>query len=204
MPPKRSSAAAGLDDGAAPKRARTADAHAAAKALLKTILDTPEKFELPEGDDDIVEDFETLARYAKYLEEQLHGYQSAAAAAPGAVAAAPARKSEAELADAAEKIRKAAVAGIKKQMTWKPSCKSGGAKWAYDGICPDPEVFGYLFKLGGPPKFKMKKFPVDEFSKIFEYITTSARYSRLSITSKDITVRWSDTGEFKMSGSYGV
>ena len=29
------------------------------------------------------------------------------------------------------------------------------------------------------------------------------RYDTLYITSKDVIVRWSDTGEFKFSGSYG-
>ena len=110
MPPKRAATAA--DNAAAPKRARTSDAHAAAKALLKSILDAPESFELPENDDEIIANFELLARYTKHLEEQL----STASAAP-ASAAATVQKTPEQLADAAEKIRKAAVAGIKKQMT---------------------------------------------------------------------------------------
>ena len=28
-------------------------------------------------------------------------------------------------------------------------------------------------------------------------------YDKLYITSKEVTVRWSDTGEFKFSGTYG-
>ncbi|EKM54445.1 uncharacterized protein PHACADRAFT_96912, partial [Phanerochaete carnosa HHB-10118-sp] len=59
---------------------------------------------------------------------------------------------------------------------WKPSCKTNGAKWAYDGICPDSEVFGHLFKLGGPPNWKMKKFSKDGFTQIFGSVTASARY----------------------------
>ena len=30
-----------------------------------------------------------------------------------------------------------------------------------------------------------------------------SRYDTLYITGKDVTVRWSDTGEFKFSGTYG-
>jgi hypothetical protein len=57
---------------------------------------------------------------------------------------------------------------------WKPSCKTGGAKWAYDGICRDPEVFGAVLPMEAPPKFKVKKFPVEEFHTIVgECLSTS-------------------------------
>ena len=46
---------------------------------------------------------------------------------------------------------------------WKPSCKTGSAKWVYDGVCADPVVFGALMGLDGPPTWKMKKFPRAEF-----------------------------------------
>jgi len=94
----------------------------------------------------------------------------------------------------------------------------------YDGICPDPEVFGALFDLGGPPTWKMKKYTILEFEKQIGDISASARcgialyllswtinsfntlihsYSILRITN-NVTVRWNDSGEFKLSGSYGI
>ncbi|OCH88087.1 hypothetical protein OBBRIDRAFT_735154 [Obba rivulosa] len=77
------------------------------------------------------------------------------------------------------------------------------AKWAYDGICPDPAVFGVLLQLGGPPKFKMKKIPVVEFEKCIGPCVGSARYNKLYISGNDVNVRWSESGEFKFSGTYG-
>ena len=61
------------------------------------------------------------------------------------------------------------------RIQWKPSCKTGSAKWVYDGICSDPEVFGCLMGLGGPPTFKMKKFTVDEFEKCLGALRGSVR-----------------------------
>ena len=37
----------------------------------------------------------------------------------------------------------------------------------YDGVCADPEVFGIVMGLDGPPKWKMKKLTVGEFENIF-------------------------------------
>lgn len=111
-------------------------------------------------------------------------------------------------------------------MQWKLSCKTGAAKWAYDGICPDPEVFGALLGLGGPPKFKQKKMGREEFEGHIGSCEASVRcgarvtyarrsvqahvcwydldrYDTLGITSADVNIRWSDTSEFKFSGSYG-
>lgn len=36
----------------------------------------------------------------------------------------------------------------------------------YDGVCSDADVFGALLGLGGPPKFKSKKLPKDEFERL--------------------------------------
>ncbi|KAI0360752.1 hypothetical protein OH77DRAFT_1445873 [Trametes cingulata] len=202
-------------DGDAPapaKRARGAAAHAATVALVNSILANPKGYPIS-GDHDVVrKSLVDLATYARLLEQQVAALSgdingppvasSSKAVAPAAPAAKPA-KTQAELEEAADKIRRAAQSGIKKQMTWKPSCKTGSAKWSYDGICPDPEVFGVLMGLGGPPKFKMKKFSTEEFEKLIGPIRGSVRYDTLYITSNEVTVRWSDTGEFKFSGSYG-
>lgn len=77
--------------------------------------------------------------------------------------------------------------------------------------------------LGGPPKFKVKKFKAEAFEELIGELDRSVRhvfpcalfysipvlqlscnrYDVLHITSADVTVRWNDTGEFKFSGSYG-
>lgn len=62
-------------------------------------------------------------------------------------------------------------------MQWKPACKTGSAKWAYDGVCNDPEVFGAMLNLGGPPTFKMKKISIGEFQEALGHIETSVRYA---------------------------
>ncbi|OJT13470.1 hypothetical protein TRAPUB_10000 [Trametes pubescens] len=194
------------DDGApapAAKKTRGGAAHAATVALVNSILANPKGYPISGNEEVVRKSLVELAKYARELEEQIAGAPVAGSSkAVVAVAAKPAR-SQAELEAAADKIRRAAQSGIKKQMTWKPSCKTGSAKFSYDGICPDPEVFGALMGLGGPPKFKMKKFSTDEFQRLVGPVEGSVRYDTLYITSSDVTVRWSDSGEFKFSGSYG-
>ncbi|KAI0765052.1 hypothetical protein C8Q74DRAFT_1164867, partial [Fomes fomentarius] len=189
------------------KKARGNAGHAATVALVNSILANPKGYPISGNEEVVRKSLVNLASYARSLEQQLAGGSAAAptagtSKAAAAVVARPA-KSQAELEAAAEKLRKAAVSGIKKQMSWKPSCKTGSAKWSYDGICSDSEVFGVLMNLGGPPTFKMKKFSVEEFEKCLGGISASVRYDTLYITSKEVTVRWSETGEFKFSGSYG-
>ena len=60
-------------------------------------------------------------------------------------------------------------------LQWKPSCKTGSAKWTYDGICPDPAVFGAVMGLDGPPTFKMKKITIADFQNLVGRINASAR-----------------------------
>ncbi|KAF8601425.1 hypothetical protein BDV93DRAFT_445902, partial [Ceratobasidium sp. AG-I] len=79
----------------------------------------------------------------------------------------------------------------------------GSAKFAFDGVCADPRVFGAMLGLDGPPTFKAKKFTATEFQELVGDIDKSIRYDTLRPTS-DINVRWNpQTGEFKVSGSYG-
>ncbi|KAI0674213.1 hypothetical protein C8Q78DRAFT_967517 [Trametes maxima] len=192
-----------IEDGApAPaKRSRSNAAQAATVALVNSILANPKGYPISGSEDIVRKSLVDLATYARSLEQQLAGGATLVAGPSKAVAKPP--RSQEELEEAADKLRRAAQSGIKKQMSWKPSCKTGSAKWSYDGICPDPEVFGALLGLGGPPKFKMKKFSTDEFQKLVGPIRGSVRYDTLYITSAEVTVRWSDTGEFKFSGSYG-
>lgn len=106
-------------------------------------------------------------------------------------------------------------------------CKIGKATWAYNGVCRDPAVFGRMLKLDGPPTFKAKNFPVDEFQDKIGHIDMSARcvvlafrsvhlcslyishlvdcrYSGLYILDS-VLIQWkADAGTFKFSGTYGV
>ncbi|KAF8265476.1 hypothetical protein EI94DRAFT_1685455 [Lactarius quietus] len=111
----------------------------------------------------------------------------------------------AELEAAAEKIKKAAVSGIKKQMTWKPSCKTNSAKWLYNGLCADPDVFGTLMGLDGPLTWKIKKLPKETFEDLLGRILASARYNTLRITGTNVNVQYyPDSGKFKFSGTYRI
>ncbi|KAG1752374.1 uncharacterized protein EDB91DRAFT_1326540 [Suillus paluster] len=90
------------------------------------------------------------------------------------------------LVELAHNLRKAAHSGIKKQMTWKPSCKAGTAKWCYDGVCANPVVF-------------------DEFENPIGDLNASASgYSDLYVKGQHVNIRWSNSGEFKFSGTYGA
>ncbi|KAI0065723.1 hypothetical protein BV25DRAFT_1798013, partial [Artomyces pyxidatus] len=159
--------------------------------LVTAVLANVSKYADPSDPQALGNTVVTLAEYARELEGAL---------ANGGTAP----KTQEQLEAAAEKIRKAAASGIKSQMKWRPSCKDGGARWSYDGICADPAVFGALMGLGGPPTFKMKKFKTDEFQSRIGRIKASARYNDMYIISEDVNVRWSETGEFKFSGLYGV
>ncbi|KIP10847.1 hypothetical protein PHLGIDRAFT_183747 [Phlebiopsis gigantea 11061_1 CR5-6] len=183
------------------KRSRVVDPHAGAKEFVDKVIDAgdSDNFTFPVDNNELFSQIHDVAQYVRSLEEQVKAANNAVADAVEAK-----KKSPEELEAAAEKIRKAAVAGIKKQMSWKPSCKQNSAKWLYDGICPDPEVFGHIFNQGGPPKFKQKKFTKEEFQHLVGSIQAAARYNALYITGTHVNVRWNDSGEFKFSGTYGI
>jgi hypothetical protein len=140
-------------------------------------------YPVPSSENAIRTSFLELAHYARFLEDQL-------------AKSKPAKKSPQDLSAAVGMLKSAAVSGIKKQMSvrsllphglvlsstyfyvctqWKPSCKTASAKWAYDGVCSDPIVFGMLLGLDGPPTFKTKKYTVDEFKNLVGGIQASVR-----------------------------
>lgn len=94
-------------DGAsgASKKARVTDENAAARALVSTILKDTEGYEAPS---DAREALVELAIYARSLEQ---------AANKGGDASTKVAKTPEQIEAAAEKIRRAAASGIKKQMT---------------------------------------------------------------------------------------
>ena len=73
------------------------DPHALARALVASINESPETFDLPEGDDDVRQTFVALAAYTKTLE--------------------PVEKSPLQITTEMDLLRRTAVSGIKKQMT---------------------------------------------------------------------------------------
>ncbi|KAF7335789.1 hypothetical protein MVEN_02234900 [Mycena venus] len=177
---RKSSGAVG---GSRSKKSKNVPDHTEAKELIDSILE----------DDEVTmsaSEARALAEYARWLEGEVS-------------ATKPKEKSPEEISSAAEKLRSACVSGIKKQMTWKPSCKNGGAKWSYDGVCTDPAVFGSLLNLSAPPKWKMQKYTVPEFEAFMGSIDVSVRYDSLELVG-NVTVRYPADGTFKMSGSYGA
>ncbi|VDB96593.1 unnamed protein product [Peniophora sp. CBMAI 1063] len=184
-PAKRKSTGAAAG-GSKAKKARTStstvDPYAQTRELIAAVIANPAGYG---------EDVVRLAQYA-------HALQT------GAVSAPKPKKNAEQLEKDVEKIKTAAYRGIKAQFKWRPSCKTGGARWSYDGFCPDPEVFARMMGLEGPPKWKQKKFGKDEFEDRIGRIVGSARYNDMYILG-DVNVRYNgESGEFKMTGSYGV
>ncbi|KAF8969374.1 hypothetical protein BDZ97DRAFT_239287 [Flammula alnicola] len=184
----------------ATKRKSTATTTAAAKKAkmaaavhaetVKNILADASGFDLPDTPASTRKMLLELAQYARGLEEEVDSLK-------------PKAKSPEELEAAAEKLANAAKSGIRKQLTWKPSCKAGTAKWMYDGVCNDPEVFGVLLGLEGPPTFKTTKMPREKFEELIGDLDVSIRYDTLRLTS-DVNIHWkSAEGTFKFSGTYG-
>ncbi|CUA75273.1 hypothetical protein RSOLAG22IIIB_05810 [Rhizoctonia solani] len=172
------------------------DPYQTAKDHVETVLADPESFRLPASDQEIREMFATIARYTKSLEGSV-----AVAGQTGRDAPPP--KTPEQIQAEVTRIKTLITRGIKKLMTWKPSCKHGRAKYAFDGVCPDPRVFGTVFGLDGPPTWRTKKYTYAEFERHVGEIEGRARYSELVLTS-DVNVRYNpETGEFKFSGNYG-
>lgn len=111
MPPKRKSDQA--EPTSRSKRTHKDNDHSAAIDLVDAILTDPADFDIPDDDDELRNIMVSLAEYARTLE----GRAATTSASAGGMGTAAPEKSPEELLVEAEKIRKAAVAGIKKQMT---------------------------------------------------------------------------------------
>lgn len=86
------------------KKTRTENNHDVTRAVVSDILADPDAYPVPEDDVEIRKLLVNLAQYARALEGQV-------------AASASQEKSKENLEAATEKIRKAAAAGIKKQMS---------------------------------------------------------------------------------------
>ncbi|KAG8714703.1 hypothetical protein FRC09_017341 [Ceratobasidium sp. 395] len=197
------------------KKTQPPDPFANAKEEIHNALASPNSFIVPADEADVRSLVLRIAEYAKSLEG------SVAAAGSSGQAVGPPPKTAEQIKTEAERVRSSVNRGITKLMSWKPTCKQGRASFVFDGVCPDPRVFGAVLGLDGPPTFKARKYSVSDFCDIVGDIRASARwvprlfyrynkthlearYSYLYLRS-DVNVRWNpETGEFKMSGKYGV
>lgn len=106
MPPKRKS-----DESThAAKKARTST-HAPAQALVTAILANTSSHPISDDPVETRNSLVQLAQYARSLEEDV------GRAAQGTSQSAPVQKTKEQLEEAAEKIKRTAVSGIKKQMS---------------------------------------------------------------------------------------
>ncbi|EJD01677.1 uncharacterized protein FOMMEDRAFT_158831 [Fomitiporia mediterranea MF3/22] len=175
-----------------------------AKSLITSVLADPKScsldFDVSDGDA-VRQVLCDIANYTRSLEEEVEELKTANANGTRIEK----EKSPEEMKVAVTRLTDLIVRGIKRQLTWKPNCKTNSAKFVFDGLCPDPLVFGAILKLDGPPKFKLKKMSGSEFEGLVGEIVGSARYNDLYITKSDINIRYNaDSGEFKISGCYGI
>ncbi|KAF5333573.1 hypothetical protein D9611_002670 [Ephemerocybe angulata] len=172
------------------KRKATTAATNASNKKAKLVQEGAAKVEEILADASSSDELRELAEYARLLEEEVASLK-------------PKEKSAQDVAAEVGKLRASVRSGIVKQMGWKPSCKTGGARWVYDGVCADPVVFGKMIGLEGEPTFKMKKFSHEELGNKLGGLEAPIRYGTL-YQKGDITVRWPGDATFKLSGTYGL
>ncbi|KAL5507769.1 hypothetical protein ACEPAH_5387 [Sanghuangporus vaninii] len=176
---------------------------ASAKAILAAVDSGFENAELELNDKNAVRKaFAEIANYVASLENEVKELKKANTMA----GASNVQKSLEQVTQEAGRLLDTVVRGIKKLLVWKPSCKFNTAKFAYDGICTDPLVFGVMLNMDGPPSFKQKRMLGVEFEHLIgQDIVGSAKYNDLYISKQFVTIRYNaETGEFKISGSYGI
>ncbi|KAG8712115.1 hypothetical protein FRC12_023795 [Ceratobasidium sp. 428] len=194
---KRKSTAATNNTKSKRPKTQLADPFANAKEIIHKALASPDSFAVPDDEDGFRSWVLSIAEYAKSLEGSVA--VAGSSGQPG-----PPPKTAQQVTREAKLIAEMVNKGITKQMSWKPNCKEGRATYAFDGVCSDPRVFGAMLKLDGPPTFSKKKYTVDEFEGMVGRVQGSVRYANLWLTS-DVNIQWNeDTGEFKISGKYGV
>lgn len=120
------------------KRSRTT--HTATIALMNSILANPRGYPISASEEIVRKSLVDLATYARHLEQQLVGPAAPVAGSSKAAASSKPPRSPADLAAAADKLRKAAVSGIKKQMSVSGPRASQ---------CPAPGLTGYRIARSG-------------------------------------------------------
>ncbi|KAF2275263.1 uncharacterized protein EI97DRAFT_82381 [Westerdykella ornata] len=135
---------------------------------------------------------EEIVAYALELQGQL-------ASMPGRV-----ELSKDEVQEKAHKAAVMLIKGIEKLMTWKPSCKTGTARFTYGASIRDEAVFKRMLKLPESHKKKMFKMPLHDFYDNVGHPRGKVRYSILRMSGSDVNIRWDpEECHFKVSGTYG-
>jgi hypothetical protein len=104
-----------------------------------------------------------------------------------------------------EQFRKLAYQGIKAQITWRPSCKTGTARFVYACLC-DEATFRAFLNLHEKDKTKGYKDDVAAFQKdvLRNVLMVRIRYGYLSLNG-DVRVSYNKKlSEMKITGSFGV
>ncbi|EAU84421.1 hypothetical protein CC1G_01417 [Coprinopsis cinerea okayama7 len=117
-------------------------------ATVKAILDNAANSSLPEGSKAMHDRIVELAQYARLLEEENASLKPKTA------------DIEAQVVKLAGVLKK----GIPAVMKWKPTCSENRAKWEYEGICPDVEVWKAMFNIEGVPPSKQSLTKAEFFA----------------------------------------
>ncbi|KAL5632863.1 hypothetical protein ACGC1H_005720 [Rhizoctonia solani] len=167
---KRKSAGSGAKRATKKPRGKKSppDPYETAKGHVESVTASPESFHLPEDDEAIREMIATIAQYTKSLEGSV-------AVASQTGRDAPPLKTAQQIQAEASTIKGVINRGIKKLMTWKSTCTEGRAKYAFEGVCSDPRVFGAVLGLDKPPTWATRKYTVDEFENFVGHVKGEVR-----------------------------
>ncbi|EJD52271.1 hypothetical protein AURDEDRAFT_99086 [Auricularia subglabra TFB-10046 SS5] len=96
------------------------------------------------------------------------------------------------------------VHAVRKSMTWKPSCKTGGAKLSYSAVLVDDRVLPLMLGMKATDRFKAKRMTHEEFEEKVGSIEGSVRYDTLYLKG-NVNIKWDQEGNtYSLSGTYGV
>ncbi|KAI1140637.1 hypothetical protein F5Y05DRAFT_410484 [Hypoxylon sp. FL0543] len=111
--------------------------------------------------------------------------------------------------DKAYALRNLVYRQIKRQMKWTPSCRTGRARWSYNGGVANAAIFLRAFRLEATnekgKKWKQKKIPIDEFESCIGEVTASIRWGSLRMMGPHVNLKWDEEDNmFTVSGKYGL
>ncbi|KZV79984.1 hypothetical protein EXIGLDRAFT_845972 [Exidia glandulosa HHB12029] len=136
------------------------------------------------------------------LVEYVEALQKAVKSA-GEGGSASVQLSEEKLKEEVQKATNLLVRAMERSMTWKPSCKTGGAKVSYSGLLVDERVLPLMLGLKATDRFKAKRMTEAEFQSAVGSVEGSARYCTLYLKG-NVNIKWDHAARtFTVSGSYG-
>ena len=105
----------------------------------------------------------------------------------------------------ATRLRTLAYKGIKSQMKWKPSCKRGNARFAYEGVC-DEATFRVFMRIAEKDKTKGKRMEAENFQDeiLGETLSASIRYGYLYLKGTVGIAFKKEDNIIKITGGYGM